>query len=181
MQEHGWKTLRAKLIGTISLREVELPTGKRIDYLVVSYPEAVGILALTPDKEVIMVGQYRYAVEEYSWEIPAGNRDAGESVEDCARRELEEETGYRAGQIDLLFSFHPTNGATNQVVHLCLASDLTLVAPVLTHKEPIEETIRVEPVAFNEALNKVLRGELHDAATVIALLLYAERERALTA
>ena len=177
MRESRWKTLRTKLIGTINMREVELPTGKRLDYLVVSYPEAVGVLALIDHQRVILVGQYRYAVDEYSKEIPMGARDSGESIEDCARRELEEETGYSAAHVEKVFTFHPSNAASNQVVHICVASELTQKTSAVEHHEPVEELIQVEIVPFDELLNMVLRDEIKDASTVIAVLLYSSRAR----
>ena len=175
MDDYGWKTLRERLVGGFSLREIELPTGKRVDYIVVSYPTAVGVLAFTEQEQLIMVGQYRYAVGGYSWEIPTGSQDEGESLEECARRELEQETGYRAEQIEPLFTFHPSNGATDQVVHLYLALNTKKITSALKHEEPIEELIEVKLCPFKEVLSEVLQGKIRDAATVIAVLLCAGR------
>ena len=151
-----------------------MPTGQRLDYLVVSYPEAVGVLALTEDERVVMVGQYRYAVDEYSWEIPMGTREGGESAVECAKRELQEESGYLAGRIEPLFTFHPSNAVSDQTVYLCLASELTAGTPSPEHPEPVEELIRLELVPFDVVLAQALRGEIRDAATVIAVLLLSE-------
>lgn len=170
-----WKTLRTRLMGTFSLKQVQLPTGKCLDYLLVSYPEAAGVLALTDDQQVVMVGQYRYAVDEYCWEIPAGSREKGESVVKCAKRELQEETGYSARHIKPFFTFHPSNAASDHTVHLCLATNLTKSKLSTSHKEPVEELIRVKLLPFDIVLNQVLQGEIRDACTVIAVLHYAHK------
>lgn len=175
MQDERWKVLRTKLVGSFSIREVELPTGKRLDYLVIGYPEAAAVLALTDDQQVILVGQYRYAVNEYSWEIPSGGIEDGESAENCARRELREETGYSPGRIEQLITYHPSNAASNQVIHVFLALDLERTEPEPVHEEPVEQTIKVDLVPFDELLKRVRQGEIHDAATIIAVLLYAQQ------
>jgi len=175
MQDERWKVLRTKLVGSFSIREVELPTGKRLDYLVIGYPEAVAVLALTDDREVIMVGQYRFAVDEYSWELPSGGIEDGESAENCARRELREETGYTPGRIEPMITYHPSNAASNQVIHVFLALDLERTDPEPVRDEPVEQTIKVDTVPFDELLRRVRQGEIHDAATIIAVLLYAQQ------
>lgn len=174
MNDYRWKVLRTKLIAELSIRELELPTGRRIDYVVVNYPESVGVLAITERREVLLVGQYRYAIDKYSWEIPCGGRAEDESVEDCARRELEEETGYRAGRIDRLPGFHSSNATSNELTHLCLASELSWVGIPSEHNEPVEETIEVKLVPFDDALTSIKEGEIHDAPSMIALLLLAQ-------
>jgi 8-oxo-dGTP pyrophosphatase MutT (NUDIX family) len=178
MDDYRWKVLRTKLIAELNIRELELPTGRRIDYVVLNYPESVGVLALTERQEVILVGQYRYTIDEYSWEIPCGGRSENESVEDCARRELEEETGYRAGRIDRLPGFHASNATSNEFAHLCLATELSWVGRPAENQEPVEETIQVKPVAFDDVLASIMKGDIHDAPSMIAILLYAQNLRA---
>lgn len=177
METYRWKTRQTRLIGTFSLREVELPTGQRTDYLVLSYSDAVGVLALTEDEQVVMVGQYRYTVNEYSWEIPMGAQEPDESIIECAKRELQEETGYLAGRIEPFFAFYPSNGASDQTIYLCLASDLTPNMFLSEHLEPTEEFIQLKLMPFDVVLEQVLQGKIRDAATVIAILLYAQRVR----
>lgn len=177
MTDDRWKVLRTKLIATLNIREVELPTGRQIDYVVINYPESVGVLAITERREIILVGQYRYAVDKYSWEIPCGGRAENESVEECATRELEEETGYRAGRIERLPGFHSSNATSNEFTHICLAAELTRVGRP-DHQEPVEETIQVRLAAFEDAMTSIMKGEIHDAPTMIAILLYAEKLRA---
>jgi ADP-ribose pyrophosphatase len=175
MQDERWKILRTKLIGSFSIREVELPTQKRLDYLVISYPQAVAVLALTDDQRVVVVGQYRLAVNEYSWEIPSGGIEDGESAENCARRELREETGYSPKRIEPMIIHHPSNAAIDQVIHIFLALDLERTEPESGREEPVEQTIKVALVPFDDLLSRVQQGEIRDASTLIAVLLYAQR------
>ena len=175
MQDERWKILRTKLIGSFSIREVELPTKKRLDYLVITYPQAVAVIALTDDQKVVMVGQYRFAVNEYSWEIPSGGIEDGESADNCARRELREETGYIPGRIEPIIIYHPSNAASDQVIHIFLALDLERTEPELVREEPVEQTLKVALVPFDELLRRVQHGEIRDASTMIAVLLYAQR------
>ena len=177
MGDSRWKVLRTKLIATLNIREIELPTGRKVDYVMFSYPESVGVLALTERREVILVGQYRYAIDKYSWEIPCGGRGEHETVEQCARRELEEETGYSARRIERLCGFHPSNATSNEYTHVCLASELYLAGKPSHHQEPVEETIHVKFVDFDEVLDSTIKGEIHDAPTMIAVLSYAQKLR----
>ena len=168
-----WKTIETKLIGNITIRAVQLPTGKRVDYVTINYPEAVGVVAITEDKKIVLVGQYRYAVEEYSWEIPMGSLEGGESAEECGKRELKEEAGFTAEKWEKLCSFHPSNAANNQIVHLYLASVLTPVS--LRRSEPVEELIKVELFDFELIYQKIFNNEIKDASTIIGVMLLANR------
>jgi ADP-ribose pyrophosphatase len=169
-----WTTLGVEPLGTFKLKHVESPSGRRTDYVIVSYPEVAAVLALTEDDRVVLVSQYRHAVEERSLEIPGGTRQAGESIEQCARRELEEETGYRAGDVDPLGSYYPSGANIEQVVHLFVARGLRRVS-VPEHAEPLEEGLSITLQPFASVLEQVLRGEIRDAATVIAVLGHALR------
>ncbi len=99
----------------------------------------------------------------------------GETLEDCARRELSEETGFVASNLEHLFTFHPSNAASDQVIHLYLASGVTPGKPLSSAREPVEESMRVELVPFQSVFQRVLSNEIKDAATVVAALIYAQR------
>ena len=130
---------------------------------------ASAVLPLTAGGEVVLVRQEREAVGERLVEIPAGLLDVeGESPEAAARRELEEETGHRAGSIEPLGRIHTSPGFVDEVCHLFLARDCT------PRDEP-EEGIEVVVLPFDEAVAMVERGEITDSKTVAALLLASRR------
>lgn len=130
---------------------------------------ASAVLPLTAEGEVVLVRQEREAVGERLLEIPAGLLDVeGESPEDTARRELEEETGYRAGSIESLGRIHTSPGFVDEVCHLFLARDCS-------RRGDPEEEIEVVTMPIGEAMAMVDRGEITDSKTVAALLLAARR------
>lgn len=111
----------------ISIRNdlVKPPNGNAFNYIYVDCPyEVVFCLGIDKEMRALMINQYRILVDEWLWEIPAGSPQKGESLEDAARREFEEESGYIAGDISFLCSFFPSVGITNQKCHVYLATNL---------------------------------------------------------
>jgi ADP-ribose pyrophosphatase len=145
---------------------VALPNGSTATREVIEHPGAVAVIAQTGRGELIMVRQYRHATGEILLEIPAGKRDQGESPLDCARRELEEETGYQARRWQSLFSFFTSPGFSDELLYLMMASDLE---PGTAHTDD-EEFIEVATVPVDEALQMVYRGEIRDSKTIIGIL-----------
>jgi ADP-ribose pyrophosphatase len=143
-----------------------LPGGGEAIREVVEFRGGVAILALDDAQRVMLIRQYRYAVGESLWELPAGMLEPGELPQVCAERELEEETGYRAARIEPLCRFYSTPGATNEVLHIYLATGLT---PGRARPEA-DERIQVIPTAWDDALAMVERGEIRDGKTIIGLL-----------
>ena len=149
-----------------------LPGGGEAIREVVEFHGGVAILALDDANRVLLIRQYRYAVGETIWELPAGMLEPGELPEACAERELEEETGYRAERIEPLCRFYSTPGATNEVLHVYLATGLTPGGPRLEADERIEVT----STAWEDALAMVERGEIRDGKTIIGLLTLQSRQ-----
>jgi 8-oxo-dGTP pyrophosphatase MutT (NUDIX family) len=146
--------------------EVLRPDGSPGIYGVVHLRNAaVGVVALDEDERVLLVGQYRYTLDEYSWEIPEGGVPFDEELVDGARRELREETGYEAADWRLLFRFTMSNSVTDEVGAIFLASGLT---PGEAAPEPSEE-LAVRWVALDEAIAMIDSGELTDVMSVAAL------------
>lgn len=154
--------------------EVRLaPDGRPARREVVEHPGAVAVVPLTPDCQVVMVRQYRYAVGEELLEIPAGTMQAGEEPEACARRELGEETGGRARSLELLGTIFTSPGFCSEVMHIFLAR---LEDGPGGQPQPDEDE-RLEPVTLplGEVVELARAGRLRDAKTVAGLLLAAAR------
>lgn len=128
---------------------------------------AVAIVALKEDGRAVMVRQYRIAADEELLEIPAGLMEPGEEPLECAKRELEEETGYRAKKWTLLTEFYPSAGFCSEYVYLYLAEDLT---PGKTHPDETE-SIEVLEYDLESLYGMIETGEIHDGKTVAGISL----------
>ena len=129
---------------------------------------ACGVLALDEADRVVLVGQWRYPLERYSWELPEGGGLAGETPFEAMGRELEEEAGLRADTWEPLAYFHPSNSSTDEETFLFLAQDLRPAPHGPAPEEDEELAIHREP--FAQCLTRVLTGEISDSLTVVALL-----------
>ncbi|MFN6202097.1 MAG: NUDIX hydrolase [Acidobacteriota bacterium] len=136
---------------------------------VVRHPGGAGALPLFADGRVALVSQYRHPARAELLEIPAGRIEPGEDPELCARREVEQETGFRPGRIERLSGFYSTPGFCEEILHVFLATDLTPTRQQLDHDEVVE----VHFLQLEEAVRMVHQGEIVDSKTIIALLLAA--------
>ena len=153
-------------IFNVSELEVELPNGHRAGRDVVRHHGAAGVVALTHTGKIVLVRQYRTAIDRVTVEIPAGKLDPGEDPLDCARRELKEETGFVPGKIRYLTTIATSVGFCDEVIHLYLATDLTLEG---AHPDD-DEFVNVELVPLSELIDAVLDGKIEDAKTVVGAL-----------
>ena len=165
------KTLKSKLLHegrhfSFHRDEVEFPSGHRTQRDVVRHPGAVGIVPVLPDGRVVMVRQYRYAAGKELLEIPAGTLEPDEPPLECARRELIEETGYEAGEMEILLSCYMAPGYSSEVIHLYLAGGLREVGG---ESEPDEE-IAVEKLDLGTARELINTNVIEDAKTIIGIL-----------
>lgn len=138
---------------------------------VILHPGAVAILPLVSATEICLLRNERPVVGKTLWEIPAGTLEPGEAVEVAAVRELEEETGYRAGRFEKLTAFYPSPGCINEVTHLYVAHDLTAGAM----RPEIDENLHPETISLTQALAWVRDGTIQDAKTIVALLWWTTR------
>ena len=120
---HSERLYEGKVIN-LKVDDVSLPNGKQSKRELIEHPGAVAIIAVTDEQKIIMVEQYRKALERSLVEIPAGKLEPGEAPETTAMRELEEETGYSAQKLEKLISFSTSPGFADEVVHLFLAVGL---------------------------------------------------------
>ena len=161
-----------------SLVEAEFadPLGDRFTRTFVDSPGAVGVVALVGDageRSVVLVRQFRPAFSGYTLELPAGMRDQeGEDHELTARRELEEEAGYKVGRILKIGGHLSAVGISNSMVNLFLALDL--VKTKVDRHGPEERFMTIETPLFTEALEMIKTGEICDGKTVVGLLLVAQ-------
>ena len=157
----------------------EAPDGEMFERDVIRSPGAVGVVPLLFEDDaptVVLVRQYRAPLDRYVLEIPAGMRDiADEPPETTAARELIEEAGYSAGRLDFLTEYYSSAGMTDSVLHVYLGTDLVPVPRDL--HGPEESLMEVLTMPLSEAVDMVVRGEIHDAKTVIGLLLVERRLR----
>ncbi|WP_078413667.1 NUDIX hydrolase [Priestia abyssalis] len=166
------KTLKSeKLFGgrVIDLyhEEVLLPNGKTSTREVIKHPGAVAVIALTEDHKIVMVRQYRKAMERVLVEIPAGKLEKGEQPEVTAKRELEEETGYTCSSLDHLISFYTSPGFADELVHLYIATNLGKMEVKASLDE--DEFVDVLEVTLEEALGLIQDQQIYDAKTAYAV------------
>lgn len=149
----------------LSVDTVRLPNGRVHDLEMIRHPGAAAVVPLLDDGSVLLVRQYRYATGGWLLEVPAGKLDAGEPPEVCAIREVEEETGFRAGRLDPLGWIWTTPGFTDERIWLYLARDLVPATQNLQQ----DEVLSVVTMPVGEAVEKAARGEIVDGKSVAAL------------
>lgn len=173
MSHNPWQTKSSREVyknAWIRVREDQVirPDGRPGVYGVIELRPSVGVVACNDRDEVVLVGQWRYSLGRYSWEIPRGGSNTGETdMLAVAQRELREETGTLAGQWRHLGSVDMLNGVANDVQSLFWATELTATEMEL---DP-EEDIKVHWVPFAEALNMATDGRITEVCTVAALLM----------
>ena len=170
--ENPWKTLKRTLIYSnpwIRLEEHDVitPAGTQSIYGKVRFQnKAVAIIPIDSNLNTWLIGQYRYTLDEYSWEIPMGGGPIGTDVLLSAQRELKEETGLSAKKWTEIMRIHPSNSVSDEEGFVFLAEDLT---PGETEFEDTEK-LEIIKLPLSEAIDKVMRGEITDAISVAGLL-----------
>ena len=141
---------------------VKLPNGRTIRITVIHHPGAVIIAPFLDKNTVVMMRQFRPALNKYIYELPAGTLDPDESLITCARRELLEETGLKSKKMTKLGAIYPVPGYSTEIIHIFKAEELTL-----TQAQPEEyEVIQTMPMTRSKVRQLFLRGQLMDAKTI---------------
>ena len=159
------KIYEGKIV-TLTVDKVAMPEGKTATRELVAHPGGVGVVALTDKQEVILVRQFRKAIEKAILEIPAGKLDPGEDPRTCGIRELEEETGLKAHRFEPLGFIYPSPGFTDEVTYLYLATELY---EGNVHPDP-DEYLDILHMPLEETVERIMANEISDAKTVAGVL-----------
>lgn len=146
--------------------EVELPGGRVTVRDIVEHPGAVAIIPILRDGRILLVRQYRYAVGKELLEIPAGTIEADESPQECAMRELSEETGYEAEEIEEITRFYTAPGYSSELIHIFVAKSLKRASG----SSDTDEQIKVEAFELDQVLEMISGNIIEDGKTICGIL-----------
>lgn len=155
---------------SLRVETVEMPDKKYSKREIVDHMKGVGIIAFDDEDSIYLVRQYRKAIDEFTLEIPAGLVEANEKPIDTAKRELQEEIGYKPLDIEYLFDMHASPGFTNDKLSFFLAKNLE----ESKLEEDEDEFLERKSFKIDDIYNMVINGEITDAKTIIAVM-YAKR------
>ncbi|SEP70858.1 ADP-ribose pyrophosphatase [Piscibacillus halophilus] len=158
----------------VRVDDVELPNGQSSKRELIDHPGAVAIIAITDENKIVMVEQYRKALEKSIIEIPAGKLEPGEKPEITAKRELEEETGYQADTLDYVVSYYTSPGFANEIIYVYEARGLMKVEDALEGDD--DEFVELMEVTLDEALQLIKEQRIHDAKTIHAIYYLMQQE-----
>ena len=153
---------------------VQVPNGRVVKWDFIKHQGAAAVVPVTADGKLLLVRQYRNALDRYTLEIPAGGLNGpDEPTKEAAARELEEETGYRAGKIQWLITIRTTVAFCNEKIDIYVATDLI---PGSQHLDE-DEYIDVEAYTVDELCEKIFAGEIEDSKTISAIMSYRAKYR----
>lgn len=155
----------------VDVETIRLRNGRDTEVAIVRHRPSVVLIPMEDDGRVVMIRQYRHSLGREIWELPAGGLDAGESAEQAAARECEEEIGRVPTRIVRLGAFYPTPGYCDEEMIFFRVSGLRAPAPDSPHKPDDDEDIVCRPLSLAEAREMVARGEIVDLKTAYALTL----------
>jgi len=156
---------------SVEVERRRFPNGQEHEVAIVRHPPSVVLVPIAADGRVILIRQYRASVGREMWEIPAGSVDEGETPDQAAARECEEEIGLAPGRIERVRGLFPTPGFCDEELIFYRVSQLRPPAADSPHKPDDDEDIRSQPVTIEEARSMVERGEIVDLKTAYGLTL----------
>ena len=163
-------TLHRGRIFNLVKENYTLDNGVTTEMDFIQHPGAAAMVPMLNQTEVILIKQYRHAIREFIWEIPAGTLDPHESTINCAKRELVEEIGYSASDWHQLGTITPLPGYTDERIHIFLASDLKPAKQDLD----ADEMLNVHKMELKQAIQIILDGEIQDGKTISGLFLASQ-------
>jgi len=175
--KNPWKKINEKNIYdnpwiNVSEHHVINPNGKNGIYGKVSFKhKALGIIPLDFDQSTWLVGQYRYTLNEYSWEIPMGGGPLSDNILESAKRELKEETGLEASRWTKLLRIHTSNSVTDEEGFIFLAEELSYGEPQFDDTEKLE----IRKIPFNQAYEMVVQNKITDSLSIAGILMVAKQ------
>jgi ADP-ribose pyrophosphatase len=161
---------------SVEVTKRRFPNGREHEVAIVRHPPSVVLAPISADGRVILVKQYRPALDRELWEFPAGSLDSNESAEDAARRECEEEIGQVPKRVERLGTWYPTPGYCDEAMIFFRVSDLRDPPQDSKHKPDEDEDITATRFTIGEARAMLERGEIVDLKTAYALTLLSERD-----
>jgi 8-oxo-dGTP pyrophosphatase MutT (NUDIX family) len=163
---HGERIVDDTRRAVLSIADVELPDGVRFEQYVLRIPRAAIVVVLDEDERLLTMWRHRFILDRWVWELPGGYLDPEEDPAICAAREVEEETGWRPRNMELLLAFQPAVGTIDQqnLVYLARGADPTGQAP------DINETAKVGWIPLSEAQDRIAKGEIVGAGSVTGVL-----------
>lgn len=177
---HKWKCKKSKIIlknKFFKVREdvVELPTKKYRKWVYWDTNDSTMVIGITSDKKLIMIKQYRYLANNFVIEFPAGGLHDGEKIKNGAKREFEEETGFKCDSLIKLGSFYETYGQLNRQIHIFFSNKITASKQNLDSDEEGDENIKVKLIDFNKTVDLVRNNKILATSSSLAILLLKEK------
>lgn len=165
------RTIYEGHIFNLDVDRVELPTGHVVNMEIVRHPGSVVLLPMPSPNEIILIRQYRYTIDQWIWELPAGSLEPGEDPDDAAARECEEEIGRVPRRVARLRSFFPTPGFCDEVMNFYLCAELTDPSPDSTARKDEDEDLEPSVFRLDFAREMLDAGEIVDLKTAVGLAL----------
>lgn len=167
------KIFQGKIVELV-VQEYNEPSGRTHTKEIIKHPGGSVVVPVLDNNNIVLVKQYRYPLDKFILEFPAGKLEPNEDPLECAARELTEETGYTAGKIEKLTAIYTTPGFCNELLHLYIATSLEK-SVTGQQLERDEHSLSVVELPLSEALDMIDRGEIMDSKTIVGILL-AERK-----
>lgn len=163
------KTVFRGYVTRLEVLELETPNGRKLERELIHHPGAAVVVPRQRNGRLILVRQLRIATGRHIWEFPAGTLEKGEPARRCADRELQEETGWKAGRLRKMLDFFPTPGISDEKMFLYLADDLRPVNGV--NPDPDEDLV-VKTFTIREVERMICRGTIIDGKTILGFLFF---------